>query len=233
MIIAIDGPAGSGKSTVAKLVAQALNFSYLDTGAMYRAVAYRALVDEIDLTEPLSEQSISAITAIAENEQISFGPIEGATLSAKVFINGIDVSSEIRTAETDKAVSPVSAEPGVRLALTYQQRQFGYANDTVMEGRDIGTVVFPDAELKLFLTASPEERAHRRATQNAEKEGRAFNENEFLATLADIIRRDEYDSNRQVSPLLAAADSIELDTTDLTIEEVVARIVELAKVRAK
>jgi cytidylate kinase len=230
MIIAIDGPAGSGKSTVAKLVARELNFAYLDTGAMYRSVAWRALVEHLDLSDPLPEASVAGIRAIARDESIDFGFTQGDPLPSRVFINGEDVTLQIRTPEADKAVSPVSADVGVREALTGQQRVFGCAHDTVMEGRDIGTVVFPDAELKVFLTASAGERARRRAQQNAKRAGReAVTEAEMAPILADILRRDSYDSSREVAPLVPAPDSWELDTTGMTINEVVAAIVKRAK----
>jgi cytidylate kinase len=230
MIIAIDGPAGSGKSTVAKLVARELGFAYLDTGAMYRSVAWRALAEGIELTEPLPEASVARIRTIARTEPIRFGFAKGDPLPSQVFINNEDVTAQIRTPATDRAVSPVSADGGVREALTGQQRAFGREHDTVMEGRDIGTVVFPGAELKVFLTASAEERARRRAGQNAAKAGQqAANAEEVAAILADILRRDRYDSSREVAPLVAAPDSWELDTTGMTIDEVVAAIVERAR----
>ena len=230
MIVAIDGPAGSGKSTVAKLVARELGFGYLDTGAMYRAVAQRALEEQIDLSDPLSEQSREAIRALALNETVSFEFTEGEPLPSVVLIASKDVTKQIRTPEVDKAVSPVSADPGVREALTGQQRVIGYSRDTVMEGRDIGTVVFPDADCKVFLTASAEERAQRRALQNAAKVGReSAMEEEYVAVLADIKRRDAYDSSREHAPLAAAADAWQLDSTDMTIDEVVAAIVDRAR----
>ncbi|MCL1879916.1 MAG: (d)CMP kinase [Actinomycetia bacterium] len=228
MIIAIDGPAGSGKSTVAKLVAQRLGFAYLDTGAMYRAVAWRAVQDGLDLSEPLAASALERIRVIAAEEAIDFGYLPGEPVASQVFIGGQDVSVQIRTPEADRAVSPVSADPGVRQALTSQQRNIGRSRDTVMEGRDIGTVVFPDAELKVFLTASAEERAQRRAIQNAARQGTSFSEQEYERILADIQRRDNYDSSREVAPLAAATDSVELDTTGTTIERVVQQIVDLA-----
>jgi cytidylate kinase len=230
MIIAIDGPAGSGKSTVARLLASELGFAYLDTGAMYRAVAWRALEERVDLKEPLRAESIVRIREIAGTESIDFGFSQGDPLPLRVLIDGRDVTAQIRTPEADKAVSPVSADPGVRAALTGQQQAFGQCHDTVMEGRDIGTVVFPGAELKVFLTASAEERARRRAGQNAEKAGRDVASAEEVALiLDDILRRDAYDSSREVAPLVSAPDSWELDTTGMAINEVVAAIV--ARVR--
>ena len=229
MIIAIDGPAGSGKSTIAKLVAHRLGFAYLDTGAMYRAVACRAVEEGLDLNDPLSAETIAAIGEIAQNEEISFGYLAGEAVASQIFIDGKDVTEQIRSPQADRAVSPVSADAGVRQALIKQQHTIGSSRDTVMEGRDIGTVVFPDAELKIFLTASPEERAQRRTIQNAARQGLSFDEDEYEKTLADILRRDEYDSSRQLSPLLAAADSIELDSTGQTIEHVVSSIVKLAQ----
>jgi len=228
MIIAIDGPAGSGKSTVAKLVARELGFAYLDTGAMYRAVGWRALELGLELTDE------AAVARIAQTEAIEFGYEPGEPLPSKVMIGGRDVTRQIRTPEADKAVTPTSALPAVREALTAQQRVIGRSADTVMEGRDIGTVVFPDAELKVFLTASPEERAARRVKQNVEKGLGAADPaaTDYRAILADIVRRDEADSTRATAPLKPAADSVALDTTGLAIDEVTARIVELARERA-
>lgn len=232
MIIAIDGPAGSGKSTIAKLVARELGFAYLDTGAMYRSVAWRALEEQLDLTDPLCDASIARIREIAQKEPITFGFTAGDPLPSKVFIDGKDVTRQIRTPECDKAVSPVSADSGVREALTEQQRVFGREHDTVMEGRDIGTVVFPNAECKVFLTASAQERANRRALQNAEKAGRQTVTEDELATIyADILRRDAYDSSREVAPLVPAADSFELDTTGMSIDEVTAAVIKIAQER--
>lgn len=215
MIIAIDGPAGSGKSTVAKLVAQKLGFAYLDTGAMYRAVAWRALKLGVDLTDE------AALTAIATNDPIRFGYHAGEVLPSEVFIANEEVTKEIRTPETDVAVSPVSATPGVRLALVAQQQRIGALQDTVMEGRDIGTVVFPGAELKVFLTATPEVRAERRFKQNVRRFGAKAEAMSQEEILADIIRRDTYDSEREHSPLKAADDALVLDTSSMSIDEVV------------
>ena len=222
MIIAIDGPAGSGKSTVAKEVAKMLGFHYLDTGAMYRSIAWLALERGISLDED------EAVADLARTETVVFSHEEGNPLPSGVAIAGHDITLEIRTPRIDKAVSPVSAIPAVREALTQQQRAIAASENIVMEGRDIGTVVFPRAELKVFLTASAEERARRRALQNAQ---RGFGETDEAAILADIIRRDEADSTRAVAPLRPAEDAAMLDTTGMGIDEVCAAIANLARRR--
>lgn len=222
MIIAIDGPAGSGKSTVAKLVAKELGFHYLDTGAMYRSVAWLAHERGVALDDA------EAVALLAQQNEVAFAHEEGNPLPSGVSIAGNDVTTAIRTPRIDKAVSSVSAIPAVREALTEQQRSIAANDDIVMEGRDIGTVVFPNAELKIFLTASAEERARRRAAQNAE---RGFGETDEAAILADIIRRDEADSTRDVAPLKPAEDAIDLDTTALSIDDVCAKIAELARLK--
>ncbi|MBQ9021519.1 MAG: (d)CMP kinase [Eggerthellaceae bacterium] len=223
MIIAIDGPSGAGKSSVAKAVANKLGFACLDTGAMYRAVAWQALQNGIDLNDS------EALGSIARDYKIEFGTAEGEAIPRLVSISGVDVTNEIRTAEIDKAVSPVSADMSVREALVLQQQRIGRTGNYVVEGRDIGTVVFPDAELKIFLTASDEERARRRVLQN---EARGVGSTDFEEVLADIRRRDEYDSNRAHSPLRAADDAILIDSTNFTIEEVIDQICELANKKA-
>ncbi|MDR1421823.1 MAG: (d)CMP kinase [Coriobacteriales bacterium] len=232
MIIAIDGPAASGKSTVAKLVARKLGFAYLDTGAMYRSVAWRALEEGLALGDPLPAATKTRIAQIATNEPITFGYLSGEPLPSQVFIDGVDVTTNIRTPEADKAVSPVSADPGVRAALTEQQRIIGRTQDTVMEGRDIGTIVFPDAELKVFLTATAEERARRRYQQNvkkAEKASTLYTGLDEAGILADIHRRDAYDSSREVAPLMQAPDAVEIDTTTMSINAVVKAIAKLVE----
>ena len=222
MIIAIDGPAGSGKSTVAKEVAKMLGFHYLDTGAMYRSIAWLALERGISLDDD------EAVADLARTETVVFSHEEGNPLPSGVAIAGHDITLEIRTPRIDKAVSPVSAIPAVREALTQQQRAIAASENIVMEGRDIGTVVFPRAELKVFLTASAEERARRRALQNAQ---RGFGETDEAAILADIIRRDEADSTRAVAPLRPAEDAVMLDTTGMGIDEVCSAIANLARRR--
>lgn len=219
MIIAIDGPSGAGKSTVAKAVAKKLGFSCLDTGAMYRAVAWQALQNGVALDDD------AALGEIARTYDIEFGHVEGDPVPKRVFIGGVEVTDAIRTAEIDKAVSPTSAAPSVRAALVDQQRRIGNAGDYVVEGRDIGTVVFPNAEVKVFLTASDEERAHRRVRQNVD---RGIGSIDYDEVLADLRRRDEHDSNRATSPLRPAEDAVHLDSTGTYIEDVIDQICALA-----
>ena len=222
MIIAIDGPTGAGKSTVAKAVAKELGFSCLDTGAMYRSIAWKALDAGISLDDA------AALSALAGSHEISFGHEQGDPVPRRVFIDGEEVTDEIRTARIDKSVSRVSAIAGVRTALVAQQQRLGAAGDYVVEGRDIGTVVFPDAELKVFMTASAEERARRRVRQN---EQRGIGSVDFDEVLADIIARDEVDSARETSPLRPADDALMLDSTSLPIDEVIATICAEARAR--
>lgn len=219
MIIAIDGPSGAGKSTVAKAVARNLDFSCLDTGAMYRAIAWRAVTDGVALDDE------AALGQLARTHQITFEHEAGDPIPKRVLLDGVDITQAIRTAEIDKAVSPVSATPSVREALTDQQRRIGRSGDYVIEGRDIGSVVFPDAELKVFLTASSEERAHRRVRQNVD---RGIGSIDFDEVLKDIIRRDEADSKRSTSPLVIPDDAIVIDSTNHYIEDIIARICAMA-----
>ena len=223
MIIAIDGPSGAGKSTVAKAVAKKLGFSCLDTGAMYRAVAWRALADGVALDDA------EALGAIAREKEISFGHVAGDPVPKRVFIDGTEVTDAIRTADIDKAVSPVSAAKPVREALVAQQQRIGNAGDYVVEGRDIGTVVFPEAEVKVFLTASDEERTHRRVRQNVD---RGVGSIDYDEVLADLKRRDEHDSSRETSPLRPADDAVHIDSTESYIEDVIERICEMASSKA-
>ncbi|MDO4399329.1 MAG: (d)CMP kinase [Coriobacteriia bacterium] len=215
MIIALDGPSGAGKSTIAKAVAKELKMSCLDTGAMYRCVAWWALEHGISLDDE------EALGEVARTRAISFEVEPGDPSPRKVLIDGNDVTSEIRTARIDQSVSKVSSHPSVRTALVEQQRRIGSAGDYVVEGRDIGTTVFPDAAVKVFMTASAEERARRRVKQNEE---RGVGSTDYESVLADIIKRDELDSSRDTSPLRPADDAVMLDTSDLEIEEVIAFI---------
>ena len=220
MIVAIDGPSGAGKSTVAKAAAKRLGFSCLDTGAMYRAIAWKALADGVSFDD------VEALGAIARDNEIEFGHVEGDPVPRRVFISGTEVTDAIRTAEIDRAVSPVSAAPSVRAALLEQQRRIGRAGDYVVEGRDIGTVVFPDAAVKVFLTASDEERAHRRVRQNVD---RGIGSIDYDEVLADLRRRDEADSSRATAPLRPADDAVHIDSTSHYIEEVIDQICSLAR----
>lgn len=220
MIIAIDGPSGAGKSSVSKEVARNLGFSMLDTGAMYRCIAWQALQNGASLDDE------AALGEIARTYDIEFEHEAGNPQAVGVLIGGVDVTSAIRTAEIDRSVSKASSHVAVREALVAQQQRIGRAGDYVVEGRDIGTVVFPDAAVKVFLTASNEERARRRVAQNAE---RGVGSTDFDEVLADIVRRDELDSSRAASPLVAADDAVHIDSTAFTMQEVVEQICELAK----
>lgn len=220
MIIAIDGPSGAGKSSVSVEVARRLGFSCLDTGAMYRSIAWQALHEGISLDDA------EALGELARTYEIAFSHEPGNPKPTGVAIGGIDVTDAIRTREIDRAVSPVSAVPAVREALVAQQQRIGRSGDYVVEGRDIGTVVFPDAALKVFLTASDEARARRRVLQN---EQRGIGSTDFDEVLADIVRRDRIDSTREASPLAAADDAVLVDSSDMTMEEVIDTICGLAQ----
>ena len=224
MILGIDGPAGAGKSTISKLIAQELGFACLDTGAMYRSVAWQAVHDGVSLDDD------EALGNVARTHQIEFVTEAGNALPKQVLIGGVDVTSAIRTAEIDRAVSPVSAAPSVRAALLDQQRRIGASGDYVVEGRDICTVVFPHADVKVFLTASADERARRRVAQNKE---RGVGDTDFEAVRADIIRRDEYDSTREVAPLRQAEDAVLVDSSDMGVDEVVSFICGLVRTAQK
>jgi cytidylate kinase len=201
MVIAIDGPAGAGKSTVARAVAQRLGFTYLDTGAMYRCVALAWLGRGGDPA------------VLAQNVEIALEPA--------VLLDGVNVSSAIRTPAVSEAASQVAADPGVRRALVAQQQRLLAEGDWVAEGRDIGTVVRPEAEVKVFLTASPRARAERRAAELGV---------DVETVLAEQLVRDERDAGREDSPLKPAEGSVELDTTGLALEQVVDSVIALAAV---
>ena len=220
MIVAIDGPSGAGKSTVAKAAAKRLGFSCLDTGAMYRAIAWKALADGVSFDDA------EALGAIARDNEIEFGHVEGDPVPRRVFISGTEVTDAIRTSEIDRAVGPIAAVPAVREALVAQQQRIGRAGDYVVEGRDIGTVVFPEAPVKVFLTASDEERAHRRVRQNVD---RGIGSIDYDEVLADLRRRDEADSSRATAPLRPADDAVHIDSTSHYIEEVIDQICSLAR----
>lgn len=211
--IAIDGPAGAGKSTIAKLVAKKLSFIYIDTGAMYRAVTYYAIKKNFSpLNEELLCSKLDKINITLNNED-------------KVFLNGTDVSKEIRTPDVTKMTSPVSAFPKVREFLVNKQREMAKNASVVMDGRDIGTNVLPDADVKIFMIASPECRAMRRY-----KELKAKGENPILGKiLMDIQERDYRDSHRKLNPMVKAKDAIELDTSSMNIDEVVEAVLKIVK----
>lgn len=217
MKIAIDGPASAGKSTISKRIARALNFTYLDTGAMYRAATYLALTNHIDLGD---EAQIAQKLASA---QIAFEPAPNG--NQKVFLDGQDITEIIRSQEVTQAVSQVAALPKVRETLVAQQQRLANAHDIVMDGRDIGTTVLADADVKIFMTASVLRRAQRRYKENIEK-GMSVSLEEIQD---DIQRRDYKDSHRAVSPLKQALDAIEVDTSELDIEQSTEKILEIIR----
>lgn len=206
IIIAIDGPAGSGKSTTARLVAQKLGYIYIDTGAMYRALTLKVIELGID---PNDE---SSIIKVAENTKIELLYENG---NLKVILDGKDVSEKIRSPEVTSLVSIVSAHPKLRDIMVKKQRELGRNGGVVMDGRDIGTVVFPDADLKIFMTADVRERAKRR---QKELKAQGFDV-EIEKLIKEIEERDKFDSTREIGPLKKADDAIEIDTTNLTIDE--------------
>lgn len=224
MIIAIDGPAASGKSTVARALAQRLGAHYLDTGAMYRAVALIALERGVDL------QDEAGVTGLARSVSIDFAHDNDSPLPTAVLVDDVDVTLGIRAPEVDDAVSAVARMPGVREAMVAQQRRIAAEADAiVLEGRDIGTVVFPEAEVKVFLTASPEERARRRYAEMSDR-GHRVDEGEVLT---GIEKRDHADSSRAAAPLLPAPDAVTIDTTGLSIDQVIDSIAALAARRTR
>ena len=213
LIIAIDGPSGAGKGTVARAVAARLGYRHVDTGAMYRAVAWKAMRDGITLE---NEDAVAGV-----GERAAFDLEQG-----RISIDGNDVASAIRTPEIDRASAIVARHPAVRRALVARQRVMGERGGVVMEGRDIGTVVFPQADVKIYLDASPEERARRRAADPAHASSKGTRLADVATALAD---RDKSDSTRAISPLAVAVDAVVIDTTGLSIEEVIERVLALVR----
>jgi cytidylate kinase len=216
--IAIDGPAASGKSTIGAAVAEKLGYLYFDTGVMYRAVTCAALVRSI----PIDDEN--AVTALAEQVQIDFlKPTVNDGRQYTILADGKDITWDIRTRAVDANVSPVSTYAGVRRAMTQQQRRIGLQGHVVMVGRDIGTVVLPEADLKIYLDASEKERARRRHRERVVR-GELV---EFEAVQQEIRKRDQIDSSRAVAPLKQADDAIYLDSTGLDVPDVIARVMKL------
>lgn len=210
--IAIDGPAGAGKSTIAKAAAKELGYIYVDTGALYRSIAYYVMSQGKDVNNR------SAVEMLLQDIVPELKYIDG---QQHVFVNGEDVTGKIRTPEVSMATSVVSAIPRVRDFLFNLQQKIAAENDVIMDGRDIGTVVLPNADLKIFLTASPEARAERRYKELSQKE----NAPAYEQVLSDIIKRDHEDSTRKIAPLKQAEDAVLLDTTDMTLEEATKTII--------
>lgn len=219
-VIAIDGPAGSGKSTTAKAVAEKLGFIYLDTGALYRAIAVLALDRDVAVTD--------GPALVAMTRQVGLRVIRAGS-DQRVMADGQDLTPRLRTAEVDKAVSPVSAAPEVRKEMLALQRAQRTPPGLVAEGRDLGTVVFPDADLKIYLVADLPVRAHRRALERKLK-GEPSDEGAERDLLA---QRDHYDSTRAVAPLRKASDAVEVDTSAVTIEQQVTRVIDLFQERSR
>jgi cytidylate kinase len=214
IVIAIDGPSGAGKGTVSKAVSASLGYRHVDTGAMYRAVGWKALHDAL----PLDDEA--GLTALAERADLV---VEGGVVA----IDGHDVTTAIRTSEMDKAAAAVARLPRVRAALVARQRAMGAEGGVVMEGRDIGSVVFPDAPVKIYLDASAQERARRRANDSAH----AGSHSGHAAVAEALAARDQSDSTRTASPLTVAKDAVVIDTTDMPIDVVVARVLALVRAR--
>ena len=206
-IVTIDGPAGSGKSTIAKLIAKKYGFTYLDTGAMYRMIALYSLENNVNLEDKV------AIENMLKNTKLDI-------VGNQFFLNGKDVSDEIRTPRVSAVVSPVAAIREVRVKLVDLQREISLGKRTILDGRDIGTVVFPKADVKIYLVASPEERAKRRLKEYEQKGVEA----DYESVLASIKERDHIDSTREESPLMKAEDAHEIDSSTLSIDEVVEEI---------
>jgi len=215
LTIAIDGPAGAGKSTVARQVARSLQYTYIDTGAMYRALAWTVHQKEIPTDD------VDAVVAVADSLDVRLMPGDTDEFTTRVFVGDNEVTESIRTPAISQLTSALSAIPGVRVRMVDAQRRMGQGGGVVMEGRDIGTVVLPSADLKVFLTASPERRAKRRQAELAER-GLAI---PYDTLLREIVERDTRDASRDVAPMVPAADAHILDSDPYTASEVVQQIV--------
>ena len=214
MIIAIDGPAGSGKSTVAKIVAEKLNFRYIDTGSMYRSVAWKSLQKNTVLKD---EEAIADIASKVEIELVL------GKNGQLVFVDGENITDQLKVEEISRGAAIVAAQPIIREIMTTKQRQLGKLGKVVMDGRDIGTVVFPQADKKFFLDADPKERGRRRFIELKEK--KQVSEADLSIIIEQVIQRDNEDRNRKIAPLKKARDAILIDTTKLNIDQVVKKII--------
>ncbi|HHY73147.1 MAG TPA: (d)CMP kinase [Bacillus bacterium] len=219
MKVAIDGPAAAGKSTVAKRIAEKCSFIYIDTGAMYRALTYKALQNNVDLEDEKQLVDLLGSTHIT---------LEAANQGGKVFIDGEDVTKEIRENDVTNHVSIVSKHPRIRKVMVRRQQQLAEEGGVVMDGRDIGTHVLPDAEVKIFMIASVEERAKRRFSENLQK----GIQTDLEKLKEEIILRDKLDSERTAAPLKKAEDAIEIDTTSLSIEQVIDKVIQIIEERS-
>ncbi|MEG0249711.1 MAG: (d)CMP kinase [Peptostreptococcus sp.] len=212
LIIAIDGPAGAGKSTISKLVSKRLDISYLDTGAMYRAVTYKCIIEGINTDDE------KEVIKVCESSDVDFR-------DNQIYLDGKNVDVEVRKQEVSSKVSNVAKVKRVRELMVKRQREIGSKNDVILDGRDVGTCIFPNAKYKFYLSASPEERGRRRF-----EEMKAKGENVVLEEIIrDIERRDKIDSTREVSPLMKAEDAIEIDSTSMSINEVVDYIIDVVE----
>lgn len=228
LVVAVDGPAGTGKSSATKRIADLLGLIHVDTGSLYRGVAFLSF--EAGFTLEFDESDHGAITKIAEKAQFEFKRLKNRNPKNRLYVNGKDVTSQIRTPDMSMMASKVSAIPGVRAALKDLQRTLGLQAPSILEGRDIGTVIFPDATVKFFLTASIDERAKRRLAELEAQDGDTIS---FEELREQIRLRDEGDSTRAIAPLRKAEGAIEIDTTQYTLDQVVEKMAEIIRAKSK